>query len=205
MEVAKATVGKFKVTYTDTVAFKDAIESMLGVTEFDKIALQKKAGDKKKFIYDGELTAANIKTWIADIEAGKIVAKLKSEAIPSEQGAVTVVVGDNLEKECFAKGKDVLLEVYAPWCGHCKKLQKEGLADYFTIARMDGTQNDSPDERIDWSGFPTIYHIQDGGEPKKYEGARDAKGIWKYLKKESMNADKVAEIIKANKEKKDDG
>merc|ERR1719181_1155542 len=126
MNIAKATEGKFKVTYTDTVEFKGPIKSMLDIEDFPRIVLQKKAGDKKKFIYDGEMTADGIKAWIAEIEAGKIVAKIKSEPLPEENnGPVTVIVGENLEQECFQEKKDVLLEIYAPWCGHCKKLEPE--------------------------------------------------------------------------------
>jgi thiol-disulfide isomerase/thioredoxin len=51
--------------------------------------------------------------------------------------------------QVFQKDKDVLLEIYAPWCGHCKKLEPEyqklaekikenDLANDLVIAKMDG-------------------------------------------------------------------
>merc|ERR1712134_56082 len=116
---------------------------------------------------------------------------MKSESEPDRNdGPVKVVVGTTLEQMVFTEDKDVLLEIYAPWCGHCKKLEpeynkvakkilKEEVSDLVTLAKMDGTLNDSPVESLSWSGFPTIYYVKAGNdEPIKYDGGRDAKGIW---------------------------
>merc|ERR1719272_231574 len=143
---------------------------------------------------------------------------LRSEEVPEEpqEGPVKTVVGKNLESLVFSEEKDVLLEIYAPWCGHCKKLEpeyikvgkkviKEGFEDILTIAKLDGTQNDSPVESIEWTGFPTIYYIKAGTkEPVKFDGGRDAKGIWKWIKKNHSKADEIKAKIEAKKAEKDD-
>jgi len=213
-EVAKKVKGRYFVTYTDTDKFKEAVDNMLGVTEFPAIAVQKKAGDKKKFVYTGELSERAISQFIADVEAGTVEPKLKSEPIPEQNDdPVRVVVGNTLQQEVFVSDKDVMLEVYAPWCGHCKKLEpeyvklakkvkKEELSDLLGIAKIDGTANDSPVDSLEWSGFPTIYFVKAGAETLTYEGERTAKGLWKYIKKHASKAQEIRERLEKRKESK---
>lgn len=209
IKVAKADgiKGKFSVTYTDTVAFAQAIEGMLGVTEFPAVVVQKKAGGKQKFTYDGgDLDADKVIKFINDVADGKIQAKLKSEAKPETQGDVKVVVGDTLMEMVFDAKKDVLFEVYAPWCGHCKKLEPEyellakkvtkDVDDLITIAKMDGTANDSPTDDIDWSGFPTIKYIKAGSKVvESFEGGRTAKDMWAWIRENSSHKDEITKRL----------
>jgi len=61
---------------------------------------------------------------LQDYLDGKIEAHVKSEPIPeSNDGPVTVVTGKTFDEIVMDKSKDVLIEFYAPWCGHCKALE----------------------------------------------------------------------------------
>merc|ERR1719261_1805196 len=67
-------------------------------------------------------------------------------------------------------------------------------------AKMDGTTNDSPVDSISWSGFPTIYYVKAGNDtPIKYEEGRDAKSMWKYIKKNHSNPDAIKAAMEKRK------
>eukprot|EP00439_Symbiodinium_sp_Y106_P051534 s513_g6.t2 len=217
-DVGKRFRGKYFVTHTDTAKFKEAIDNMLGITKFPAIAVQKKAGDKKKFVYTGAMTAAQISQFVEDVSTGKVPPSLKSEPKPAaNDDAVRVVVGSTFEQEVFTPDKDVLLEVYAPWCGHCKKLEpeysklakkikKEELGDLLSIAKIDGTANDSPVDSIDWSSFPTIFFVKAGqSNATVYDGERTAKGLWKYIRKHATKAQELRERLERRKGNKGRG
>ncbi|CAI5479307.1 unnamed protein product, partial [Closterium sp. Yama58-4] len=108
-------------------------------------------------------TADNIKFFTQSFLDGRLKPFFKSQPIPQEdEGPVTVVVGDSFERIVLDDTRDVLLEVYAPWCGHCQQLEPtyKRLAERFSavqsvvIAKMDGTANEYPGLEVE--GFPTI-------------------------------------------------
>lgn len=128
------------------------------------------------------------------MEKGKLEPHLKSEPIPeSNDGPVKIAVAKNFDEIVTNNGKDTLIEFYAPWCGHCKKLapiydelgQKLENEDV-EIVKMDASNNDVP-QPFDVRGFPTIYWAPKDGKsaPVRYEGGREIDDFIKYVAKHS--------------------
>ena len=56
--------------------------------------------------------------------AGEVEPHIKSEVPPEDNdGPVTIVTGKTFNDIVMNEDKDVLTMFYAPWCGHCKKLE----------------------------------------------------------------------------------
>lgn len=93
----------------------------LEVGKWPAFAIQDTAKNQKFPFTGGDITAASIGKFVDDFVAGKVEPSVKSEPIPEKQdGPVTIIVAKNYEEIVMDDKKDVLVEFYAPWCGHCK-------------------------------------------------------------------------------------
>lgn len=85
---------------------------------------------------------------------------------------------ENFDNVVMHADKDVLVEFYAPWCGHCKRLTPvyEKVAHAFrldsdkvVVARVDADAHRELGQRFGVSGFPTIKFFPRGTADKTPE------------------------------------
>ena len=149
-----------------------------------------------------ELKEELVKTFVQEVLDGKRKPHLNTEEIPEDWDAkeVKVLVGKNFDQVAKDKSKNVFVEFYAPWCGHCKQLAPiwDELAEKFkdkedvVIAKMDSTANEVEDVKI--QGFPTLkFFPKDSDEIVDYNGGRDLESLVKFVESggKVQEADKV--------------
>ncbi|XP_008678607.1 protein disulfide isomerase-like 2-1 [Zea mays] len=112
---------------------------------------------------------------------------VKIAAIPS---SVVVLTSETFDSIVLDETKDVLVEFYAPWCGHYKHLAPiyEKLASVFkqddgiVIANLDADKHTDLAEKYGVSGFPTLKFYPKGNKAgEDYDGGRDLDDFVKFI------------------------
>ncbi|KAK7397126.1 hypothetical protein VNO78_18293 [Psophocarpus tetragonolobus] len=115
---------------------------------------------------------------------------------------VVALTEDTFENQ-VGKDRAALVEFYAPWCGHCKRLapEYEQLGTTFKktksvlIAKVDCDEQKSVCGKYGVSGYPTIQWFPKGSlEPKKYEGARTAEALAAFVNMEAGTNVKIITV-----------
>lgn len=121
--LAKTHKGKVNFATIDAKAFGAHSENLnLKNGQWPAFAIQDiKKNQKYPFDQEKKITEKDIGSFVKEFLDGKIKPSVKSEPIPEKQeGPTTVVVAKSYQDLVIDNDNDVLLEFYAPWCGHCK-------------------------------------------------------------------------------------
>uniref|UniRef100_A0A6Q2YZ97 Protein disulfide-isomerase n=1 Tax=Esox lucius TaxID=8010 RepID=A0A6Q2YZ97_ESOLU len=189
--VAKDFKGQVLFITIDVMGQVDHVLKYFGLSVSDVPAVRIINTDTvKKFNLIGQITAATLQTFCQGVLDGTVKPHLLSEDVPEDwdKGVVKVLVGKNFEAVVRDKNKNVFVEFYAPWCGHCKELAPvweklgEKYADHndIIIAKMDATANEV--EGVSVSGFPTLMYYPAGDDKEvEYGGTRDLETFIKFL------------------------
>jgi len=190
---------KGKLLFVTVPHTENRILDFFGIKEQDlpKIVVADMGGGAgiKKYPFTGSADSAEaFSAFLADFTQGTLKPHLKSEEPAPEDttGPVTVLRGSSFSDLVINNSKDVFVEFYAPWCGHCKSLAPiwEQLGNKFskvegvTIAKMDATANEIDVDGVAVQGFPTLFFFKgdDKTHPLKYEGARELDDLLDYVK-----------------------
>jgi len=108
----------------------------------------------------------------------------ESDLIDSD---VLELTGENFDS-AIKDNPLILVEFYAPWCGHCKNLapeyEKAATAvkgDGIILAKLDGSKERELIQKFAVKGFPTLYFFKNGN-PRSYNGPRNADGIAAWVR-----------------------
>ncbi|CAN0435118.1 unnamed protein product, partial [Pylaiella littoralis] len=111
---------------------------------------------------------------------------------PAIPGAtVQVLTDDDFERltqvSTGATTGDWFIEFYAPWCGHCRKLEPawtelaEKLGGEVNVGKVDVTANKGLGKRFGIKGFPTLLFFSHGSQ-YKFAGPRKLENLLEYAK-----------------------
>jgi protein disulfide isomerase family A protein 3 len=208
MKVAKGFEGRLNFAVCNEDDFQaEATEFGINTYQTEKPLVAIKSA-KGKFVMSDEFTPEAFEAFLKAFEAGSLEPYFKSEAVPEpNDGPVKIAVAKNFQSLVADSKKDVLIEFYAPWCGHCKKLTpiydelgQKMAGEEVEIVKMDATANDVP-PGYDVRGFPTLFWLPKNTKtPVAYQGGRELDDFVKFIAEKAT--DELNTYDRSGKQKK---
>jgi len=199
--LAKAHKGKLNFVWIDATKFAEHAKALnVHEPKWPAFVIQDLTQQLKYPMDQSEdVTESTVTAWVEQYAAGNLKPQLKSQPVPGGQDeGVFTLVGSQFDEVVFDDDKDIFLELYAPWCGHCKRLKPTwdtlgdryaDVKDRITIAKMDATENDVPPSapfRV--AGFPTIKFKPAGSrEFLDYDGDRSLESLIEFVEQQAKN------------------
>ncbi|XP_042524579.1 protein disulfide-isomerase A2 [Dipodomys spectabilis] len=117
---------------------------------------------------------------------------LPEEDIPKEDGVL--VLSHHTLSVALREHPALLVEFYAPWCGHCQALAPEysraaallaAESAPATLAKVDGPAEPELTKEFGVTEYPTLKFFHDGNRthPEEYTGPREAESMAEWLRR----------------------
>jgi len=194
--------GKINFVWIDAVKFGDHAKALnLVDPTWPRFVLQDLEKQLKYPLKQTtELTTDAVKEFVASFAAGTLEPTMKSQPIPDSQDeAVYNLVGEEFDQVVFQDDKDVFVEFYATWCGHCKRLKPiwDSLGEHYAavkdrliIAKFDAPENDlSTAVPFRVAGFPTLKFKPAGTKDWiDYDGDRSLESLISFVDEHAVNS-----------------
>ena len=119
------------------------------------------------------------------------ISSFSSAELPADDNIL--ILTDNNFKDIIDSHNFILVEFYAPWCGHCQALEPEYRAaaklllesdSEIRLAKVDATVEKDLAASYKISGYPSLKFFQHSS-PVDYDGPRKAEGIVNWLLKKT--------------------
>eukprot|EP00921_Rhytidocystis_pertsovi_P007345 GHVQ01012267.1.p1 GENE.GHVQ01012267.1~~GHVQ01012267.1.p1 ORF type:complete len:461 (+),score=58.35 GHVQ01012267.1:297-1679(+) len=185
------------------------------VTSMEGVMAELRNHKYHKYLLTEQLTMDSVRDFLQKFLDGGLKPSFRSEPIPQYPtelaGKVASIVSNNFKEFISEEHKDkfIFVEFFAPWCGHCRKMEpilKEVAkrlvnVKNVVIAKFDSTRNELSNFSID--GYPTfiLFHgqaTQDDGVAQ-YQGERTVERIIKWIHKYSAHAFDMSLVKKKRK------
>ncbi|KAL1408883.1 protein disulfide-isomerase precursor [Vanrija albida] len=190
-EITSTLRGLVNFVWIDGVKFAQYGASLGAKTDKLPVFLVQNLGTQSKYILEKDTTAANIEKFVKDVVDGVAKPFVKSEPLPeSQDGPVYHLTNLGWNTLFDDKSKDIFVEFYAPWCGHCQRLApiwdqlgEEYKGSNVVIAKMDAQENDLPaDTPFQIQGFPTLkFRAAGTDEFIDYNGDRSLESLQEFI------------------------
>lgn len=196
LKVAKSLDGKLNFAISSKDDFQHELNEYGYDFVGDKPVILARDANNLKYALRDEFSVDNLLNFAQNLLDGKLEPYIKSEPIPEKNDEpVKVAVAKNFDEVVINNDKDTLVEFYAPWCGHCKKLSpiydelaKKLSDEDVAIVKMDATANDVP-PKFNVRGFPTLYWLPKNSKdkPVSYDEGRELNDFVKYIAKHATD------------------
>jgi protein disulfide-isomerase A1 len=122
-----------------------------------------------------------------------LIGNWKTGGLSAEKDHVIALTSETFEEIVIASDRDVFVEFYAPWCGHCQALAPayKQLAHHYakdqsiSIAKVDSTKHSHSSAEV--KSYPTLKFYLQGKKSKpldvEFKGGRDKQSMVDFIEK----------------------